>query len=388
VVGASKEIATITSATITTLTATTVNSAALTGTTTATMTSANAAALAVGLAGATNPAFVVDSSTGSQAAGLKVTGATTEGTVAVAVISSGSNPALTINAKGSGTIGIGTVSTGAITLGAATGVTGAATVTSAAAGSLTVGRLGATTPAFTVDSSTGTQVAGLKVTGAATAGTVAVVVTDSGADASLTVNAKGSGTIGIGTVSTGVVTITPATTHTAAVTVSGGVVPGIGTGIPRNAGTWCNNTATAGTDTACSNGTAYCGSVFLGANATITGIQYLVGSVGGTHSVVASLHDSAGVLLANSALAGAVVGTAAQVQQVAFTGTYAAKGPAWYFVALTFSGTTPKFRTVPAYCDAGSGVIGNGVTQTFGTAATFTAPTTFTADKVPVASLY
>src|SRR3990167_7833704 len=53
---------------------------------------------------------------------------------------------------------------------------GELTITSAAAASLAVGRLGATTPAFTVDSSTGSQVAGLKVTGAATAGTVAAPV--------------------------------------------------------------------------------------------------------------------------------------------------------------------------------------------------------------------
>lgn len=180
----------------------------------------------------------------------------------------------------------------------------------------------------------------------------------------------------------------------AVIATSGGVVPttygvaaALGTGIPRNAGTWQNITATSGTDTACTNGTAYVGSVFLGANATVTGIQYLVGSVGGTDSVVVSLHNSAGVLLANSALAGTTVGTAAQTQQVAFTSTYAAVGPAWYFIALTFNGTTAKFRSVPAYCN-GNGVIGNGVTQTFGTAATFTAPTTFTADKVPVACLY
>lgn len=181
-----------------------------------------------------------------------------------------------------------------------------------------------------------------------------------------------------------IATITSATITT----LTAGLAPIVGTGIPRNAGTWQPIAATSGTDTACTNGTAYVGSVFLGANATVTGIQYLVGSVGGTDSVVASLHDSAGTLLANSALAGAVVGTAAQVQQVAFTSTYAAKGPGWYFVALTFNGATAKFRSVPAYCNAGSGVIGNGVTQTFGTAATFTAPTTFTADKVPVASLY
>lgn len=90
-----------------------------------TITSASASALAVGLAGATNPAFVVDSSTGSQAAGLSVTGATAAGNVAVAVISSGADANLLINAKGTGTIGIGSVSTGDVTITPPTKISGA-----------------------------------------------------------------------------------------------------------------------------------------------------------------------------------------------------------------------------------------------------------------------
>jgi len=87
------------------------------------ITSAAAAAFAVGPNGSTNPALQVDASTGSMAAGLKVTGATAAGTVAAAVISSGSNASLSVDAKGSGTIAIGTVSTGAVTIGAAAGAT-------------------------------------------------------------------------------------------------------------------------------------------------------------------------------------------------------------------------------------------------------------------------
>ena len=90
--------------------------ATITASSTITITSASASAVAVGLNGATNPAFVVDSSTASQAAGLKVTGAATGGTVAIAAIDSGSNTNLTINGKGTGTIGIGSVSTGAVTI--------------------------------------------------------------------------------------------------------------------------------------------------------------------------------------------------------------------------------------------------------------------------------
>lgn len=160
--------------------------------------------------------------------------------------------------------------------------------------------------------------------------------------------------------------------------------------VPTQAGTWQPVAATSGTDTACTNGTAYVGSIFLPNNKTLTGIQYLIGSVGGTTKVIVSLHNYAtGAVLKNSAVAGTVVGTAATAQQVPFTGgTYTAIGPAHYWIGLTFDSATAKFRTVPAHCQVGSGVLGNGVTQTFGTPATFTPPTTFTADKVPVASVY
>jgi hypothetical protein len=93
-----------------------------------TITSASASALAVGLNGATNPAFLIDASPASQAAGLKVTGAVTGGTVAIAAIDSGSSANVTINAKGSGTIGIGSVSTGAVTITPATTFTNGLTI--------------------------------------------------------------------------------------------------------------------------------------------------------------------------------------------------------------------------------------------------------------------
>lgn len=103
------------------------------------------------------------------------------------------------------------------TLGAA-----ATTVTSASATALAVGRLGATTPAFVIDASTASQASGLKVTGAASGAGVAIAAIGGSAEA-LTINAKGTGTIGIGSVSTGAVTITPATTVTGALTTSGGI---------------------------------------------------------------------------------------------------------------------------------------------------------------------
>lgn len=204
----------------------------------------------------------------------------------------------------------------------------------------------------------------------------------------LDIESGGALTSGGTTMLNGAGAFTPTTiVASGAITPTGGIAAAGGFTLrPYNIRTWQPVAATSGTDTACTNGTAYVGSILVPGNITITGVEYLVGSVGGTDKVIASIHDSAGVLLGNSALAGATVGTAAQVQAVALTTPLAVKGPATYYIALTFNGTTAKFRSVPAYCQAG--VMGNGVAQTFGTAATFTAPTTFTADKVPVAWLY
>lgn len=93
------------------------------------------------------------------------------------------------------------------------GMSAALAVASNSASSLAIGRLGATTPAFQVDSSTASQVAGIKVTGAATGGTVALGVIDSGSNANLSIDAKGSGTITINGTGTGGVTIGRALTY-------------------------------------------------------------------------------------------------------------------------------------------------------------------------------
>ena len=104
--------------------------------------------------------------------------------------------------------------------------TAATNITSASATSLTVGPNGTTTPILSVDSATASAVAGLKITGAATGGTVALVTTDSGSATNLTISAKGTGTIAIGSVSTGEVTIRPATTITGTLTQTGAVTFG------------------------------------------------------------------------------------------------------------------------------------------------------------------
>jgi hypothetical protein len=86
-------------------------------------------------------------------------------------------------------------------------VSGTVTVTSTSATALTVGRQGATNPVLAVDASTATNVTGIKITGAAAASGVALVVTSSGTDESLTLNAKGAGTVTINGTATGSVVI-------------------------------------------------------------------------------------------------------------------------------------------------------------------------------------
>jgi hypothetical protein len=85
-----------------------------------TITSSSATAFTVGANGATNPVLAVNANTGTVKTGLSITGAATGGTTALAVTDSGSNANLTIDAKGSGTIGIGSVSTGEVTITPAT----------------------------------------------------------------------------------------------------------------------------------------------------------------------------------------------------------------------------------------------------------------------------
>ena len=120
-------------------------------------------------------------------------------------------------------------------------ISGATSITSSSATSLAVGLNGATTPAFVVDSSTASQAAGLKVVGATTTGTVAVL-TVGGASVNLTVDATGTGTIGIGATSTGRVTITPVTTITGLATLTAGFTSAAGgilksgTAVPATAG--------------------------------------------------------------------------------------------------------------------------------------------------------
>ena len=145
--------------------------------------------------------------------------------------------------------------------------------------------------------------------------------------------------------------------------------------------------ATAGTDVACSNGARWWVEVNIPYNSTITGLAYLIGSVGGTDSVVVQLCNSAGVEVATSREVGGaadLVGTTATFQSVAFTAPYAATAGR-YFAVVQFNGTTAKFRTYPI---PGSKFIANTAAGTWGTKADITPGTSFVADKGPILMTY
>ena len=79
-----------------------------------TIVSTSATALVVGANGTTNPVLKVDAATGSVATGIGITGAAAAGRAALAVISSGTDEGLSVDAKGAGTIRLGATSTGAV----------------------------------------------------------------------------------------------------------------------------------------------------------------------------------------------------------------------------------------------------------------------------------
>lgn len=107
-----------------------------------TVTSNDAAALAVGRLGSTNPALQVDASASNVVTGIKITGAAAAGGADLSVISSGTNENLTINAKGSGTITLGGTSIGNTIINGSLLLTGTATRVLFNSGGGSVGAVG------------------------------------------------------------------------------------------------------------------------------------------------------------------------------------------------------------------------------------------------------
>jgi hypothetical protein len=156
---------------------------------------------------------------------------------------------------------------------------------------------------------------------------------------------------------------------------------GLGTPTVFHSGGIGANSATMGTDTTPIVTETYIAEVFIPANCTLTGVSVLNGSaVAGDMQI--ALADSSGAVVAQTAST-AAAGTAA-FQKVPFTATYAAKGPAKYYILLQNDNVANRFRSHAVGNFGASKKTG----ETFGTFTTVTPPTTFTANLGPVADVY
>lgn len=176
-----------------------------------------------------------------------------------------------------------------------------------------------------------------------------------------------------------------ALTVAGALTVTGGVAAAGGFSVsPRNWHTGASpaKASTDGTDQTTVNTEVYIAEVFVPANATVTGIAIFNGSAA-ANNVKVGLANSAGAVVATSAST-AHTGND-QYQLVPFTGTYAAKGPATYYV-LTFYDTNAAQANAHTVGTFGAS---KQTGQTYATGfTTITPPTTFTTALGPIASLY
>lgn len=193
-----------------------------------------------------------------------------------------------------------------------------------------------------------------------------------------------------GAVSAAGVTNTGASSVTGVFTPTGGVAAAAGFSNPTvfHSGqvqpTSATTTVSGATNASVVTTETYVCEVFIPVNATVTGISILNGTaVAGNISV--GLANSSGTVVANSATNVSASGTTAY-QQVPFTATYAAKGPAKYFVLLQGSNTSGRYVAHTIGNFGATKVTG----ETYGTFLTTAAysTTAFTTAIAPVASTY
>lgn len=144
--------------------------------------------------------------------------------------------------------------------------------------------------------------------------------------------------------------------------------------------------ASLGTNTTDINGQVWISSLQLPVDKAITGIGCLQGGTATTDKTIFSLYNSAGTLLANSAVAGTLLSGANTFQRQAFTSVYTAPA-GLYYVGVQGNGTTAgSIRTIAAstFLQVATAV----ASGTFGTLPAITPPTTFTADSGPICYVY
>lgn len=205
---------------------------------------------------------------------------------------------ISVSAAGVVTVSSSTVTltdlttTGNTTLGNAatdtTAINGATTITTISASGLVVGKNGAANPVFQVDASASSIATGVKVTGAAAAGGVSIAAISSGTNESLKIDAKGSGTITIGSVSTGQIQLQQQTVVNGAFTANGPVGAAKGEALPAGGNANASITATTTSNFGVFFGSgaptvgAAKGSLYLRSDGTTTNDRAYINTDGGT----------------------------------------------------------------------------------------------------------
>ena len=145
--------------------------------------------------------------------------------------------------------------------------------------------------------------------------------------------------------------------------------------------------ASLGTSAVHVSGTWYRSEIYVPHLAQWTGAQVLNGTVAGTDNMIVALYDTNGVLITSSNY---VTGTTSSGTNAFQSVPFLAQPilpPGRYFIATQFNGGTATTRKWAAA--NGGNQMTQSATGTFGTVpASFTPPTTFTADVGPIAALY
>ena len=191
-----------------------------------------------------------------------------------------------------------------------------------------------------------------------------------------------------GTIATGDVPGTlNATTFAGTVTPSAGIAPvtsgftAFGTGGVTNV---LNSTAGASGTTAA--GTFYYAALYVPFNCTLTGIQAVTGTTGGTDNWIVALWPAAGgTALATSSLTGVVAPASNTKKSFPFTATVPVNGPGVYIAGVQSNGT---HATYLAFSNAVEGFVTGGTASGFGTVPSLTPASTYTANLGPFMSTY
>lgn len=136
------------------------------------------------------------------------------------------------------------------------------------------------------------------------------------------------------------------------------------------------------------NNTIYLSPIFVPVTFTSLGGCWYNGTTVTSDKHMIEVFNSSGTLLANSATAGvADSGNANKFQCTTWTATVTLVGPAMYWVGAVSNGTTDTLNTYAAG-SVPTGFFAGDATQTFGTPANITPPTSFTAAQGPLMQIY